>query len=100
MYQYAQDTVDVSSLRAARIKFSITIGASSPFSKAVIAFRVHHSLFVDRRKISSSRPNILPPFEEHGFDPLFNEAQSGEKSCGPRTNNDCSSGAVVYVLQL
>ena len=68
MYQDVQDTVNIPTFIAPGIELSITIGSGTAFAKAVIAFRVYHSILINCRQVSPPCPYIFASFQDDRFD--------------------------------
>ncbi len=63
-----ENTLDITPFITSGIKFTITVGASTAFSKTIITFGVDDTFFIQNRQVPATCPDIFSSFHYDGPD--------------------------------
>src|SRR5580704_12803110 len=100
LHQQPEYPAYVAPLGAARIQFAVAIGARTTFAKAIIAFRVDHTVLVQGGKVSAPGSDILSSLQDDGPDPFFDEAKCREQTGRTRSDDQHLSVGCRYIGEM
>ena len=86
--EHIQNLVHIATLLASGVKFTIRVGTGTPFTKAIVAFRVHLVLATDLGNVHLSFADILASFHHNRAETMLNQAKSSKQSTRTCTHHD------------